>query len=130
MNKKQASGSNGKNTAPEIETHHLRINFTYPHGTASSFSNYMTCQSRPEGIFHLSFFEIAHPLLVGDQEAIRQQAQALESVDAPCVARLIVSAEQMKKMIAALAESYDSYEQSSRTVPESQRGKRGKKNAS
>lgn len=88
----------------------LKVEFEFPDGMKSAFSNHMVAQSRGDGIFHLSFFEIIHPLLIGDQESILQQIEETDSVRASCVARLVVSAEQMKRMIGALAENYEKYE--------------------
>ena len=62
-------------------------------------------------ILNLSFFEIAHPILLGDPDSILQQVEETGSVRAPCVARLVVSAEQMKRMVAAMAEGYENYEE-------------------
>lgn len=89
----------------------MKVDHEFPDGTKSAFSNHMIVQARGDGIFHLSFFEIAHPILLGDDESVLQQVDETDSVRAPCVARLVVSAEQMKRMVAAMAEGYENYEE-------------------
>ena len=85
----------------------LTLELTFPNGTASAFSNHMTVQFRSDGIFQLSFFEVAHPIVLGGEEEVLRQMDSIDSVQAPCVSRLVVSAVQMKRMISAFAESYE-----------------------
>lgn len=52
--------------------------------------------------FVISFFEIPPPILLGSPEEQAEQAQALKSVKATCVARIIVSTERMPNFVKAM----------------------------
>src|SRR5258708_2466329 len=80
----------------------LQVQYEFPESMAiGSFSNHMLVQT-DEHDFHLSFFQIAPPLIVGSSDSERmQKVQQLTNVPARCVARIVVSEGMMPKIIEA-----------------------------
>jgi hypothetical protein len=52
--------------------------------------------------FMLSFFEARPPIITGSVEEVKAKIEQIESVKAICVARIIISREQMPNIIRAL----------------------------
>ena len=60
--------------------------------------------------FIIDFFEMRHPLILGNPQQVREQREKLESVRAECVARIIVSPDRMQEFIDAIQANLDKYE--------------------
>jgi hypothetical protein len=89
----------------------LRINRTFPHGLQSSFANHFVVQHSINGEVHISFFEIAPPLLVAESDEERaEMLDGLISVEAPCVARVVTTVDRMHELIAILIDTTEKYE--------------------
>lgn len=103
--KKQSDSTNNhreeacKRTAGED----LRIEYIFPEDQRAIFSNYATVQR--EGLdFHLSFFEIRPPLILGSEKERKEQLGKLKSVQAHSVARIVISAKRAEGLIHALSD--------------------------
>ena len=59
--------------------------------------------------FIISFFEAQLPILMGDPEENRTKLEQLGAIQAECVGRIIVAAEQMPAVITALQTTLDAY---------------------
>ena len=59
--------------------------------------------------FIIDFFEMRHPLILGDPDQVREQWEKLESVRAECVARIIVSPNRMQEFINVMQADLNKY---------------------
>lgn len=108
MREKHKTSKNGSKTAFQ-EGKPVKIDYVFPDGRKSTFVNHATISHTEEGEFHVCFYEIAHPMIMGDEGAIAKALSELDSVQAECVAKLVISAERLPKMIGALATNYNKY---------------------
>jgi len=60
--------------------------------------------------FIIDFFEMRHPLILGNPDQVREQWEKLESVRAECVARIVVSPNRMQEFINVMQADLDKYE--------------------
>jgi hypothetical protein len=81
----------------------------YPDDLKSYFVDHMLVQHQPDR-FVLSFFEVWIPPIMGSEEQQEEHLDKLESVDAKCVARLVVTPEKMRDILRALSDNMDKYE--------------------
>ncbi|MGB8348677.1 MAG: DUF3467 domain-containing protein [Ktedonobacteraceae bacterium] len=59
--------------------------------------------------FIVSFFEAKLPLFVGQPEEMRMKFEEAGAIQAECIARIIVAADQLPNVINALQASLDAY---------------------
>jgi len=59
--------------------------------------------------FIIDFFEMRHPLILGDPDQVREEWEKLESVRAECVARIIVSPDRMQEFINLIQAELNKY---------------------
>jgi len=59
--------------------------------------------------FIIDFFEMRHPLILGDPDQVREEWEKLESVRAECVARIIVSPDRMQGFINLIQAELNKY---------------------
>ena len=86
-----------KEPKPENESHSVRLPIAWKtEGAPVLFANQMLVQTDDHEV-HLSFFEIVPPLAF-DKEALRQ----VESVEARCVGRVIISRGRLETFVNAL----------------------------
>ena len=105
MAKKQDSKStNGKRAQPNGKKSgkELSIKFIFPEGQRAFSCNFATVQREGQQ-FHLSFFEIRPPILIGTEEQVKEQLDEIESVQAHCLARIVMSSDRAEGLIAALS---------------------------
>ena len=80
----------------------LELRYEFPSDQAiSSFANHMLVQI-DEHDFHISFFQVTPPILLGTESEKKEQLKKLETVPARCVARIVVAEGLMPKIIQAL----------------------------
>lgn len=90
----------------KVEVKKLRIERKFPEGQRAIFSNNFVVQ-HDEATFNLLFFHLNQPLVLAeDQESLRKELDKLESVDAECVARIVVPANLMPGIINALQDNF------------------------
>lgn len=107
------------------------IKHVFPEGQGSLFSNHITVQHSNEGEFTISFFEVRQPLVLGEPEDVTKQWAEITTAEATCLARIVVSAARMPKLIGALITNYDIYEKDIAQSPESNTDdQKGQKHAS
>jgi hypothetical protein len=87
----------------------VTINHVFPEHIKSAYSNHVVVQHTPDGEFYISFFELKHQLLLGTLEEVVAQSRQLSSLDAECVARLVVPNEKIPEIANALLENYGKY---------------------
>jgi len=88
----------------------VRINRKYPEDLQSYFASHFVVQHRPE-YFILSFFELWPPAIIGDAQERQEALDALDMVDAKCVARFVITPGKMRELIDALNENLNNYEE-------------------
>lgn len=86
----------------------LPLEWHLPEDLPSHYVNNIVVQQTPHE-FIISFFETLPPLILGSPEEQQQQLEALTSVRAKCVARIIVNPNRMKDFIQALQRTYNGY---------------------
>jgi len=94
----------------------LKINHVFPESTKTIYSNQMVVQHSPDGEFYIYFFEVKPPFIFGDPSEIEAQFKALSSINAECVAKIVVRAEKLPPFIAALAQNYSSFSEDAKDV--------------
>ena len=100
------------------------IEWRYPEGLTGSFANHVLVQDDGHE-FHISFFEVKPPVILGDVQDRKKQAAELKSVPAVCVARIIVSEGRMSTFVRTLQESLEKHLQRSKPHPDDDnKGKR------
>jgi hypothetical protein len=93
----------------------VRINHVFSEGMQSNFVSHLVAQHQIDH-FVLSFFELWPPLILGDtDEEMRRALNAVDSVDARCVARIIVTPNKMREFIAVMADNLARYDSMART---------------
>lgn len=99
-----------------IKEKSVRVNWIYPDELQSHFVSNMVVQFQPES-FILSFFEVWPPAILGETEAEKQRAiAAINSVDAKCVARLVVTPTKIAEFIETMKQNFQNYEKSIQKV--------------
>jgi hypothetical protein len=89
----------------------LRIERTYPLDLQTHFVTHFVVQGQPE-YFIMSFFELLPPPILGDtEEEKRQQLEAMASIEAKCVARLVVPSDAMREFIETVSQNYENWQQ-------------------
>lgn len=103
--KKISKSTNGREPKPANEdSQALQIDHVIPEGVSSKFSNHITIQFAGHE-FHLSFFEIQPPIALGTPEERKKILSQLESIEAKCVARVIIAASRMPGVVQAMLEN-------------------------
>lgn len=85
------------------------IEWHVPANLISRYANNVVVQhGRNE--FIISFFEILPPLILGSDEEKKAQLEKISSVQAECVARIILSPEQVEEIIRVLQDTLEKYQ--------------------
>lgn len=88
----------------------VQLQRTYPENLQSHFVVNMVVQHQPD-MFILSFFEVWPPAILGETDEEKQEMlDSLESVEAKCVARLVVTPSRMREFVAVMNENLSNYE--------------------
>jgi hypothetical protein len=86
----------------------LPIDWHIPEGLHSQYANNVLVQAgRYE--FLISFFEIQLPLLPGSPEENKTKLQAMESIRADCVSKIVISPDLVQGFIDALQSELDKF---------------------
>lgn len=94
----------------EAYSKELEIKRVVPSDLQAKFANDLVIQNQSEH-FVLSFFEMFPPMIIGDTtDEIREAYEAIEAVEARCVARIIVTPKMLKGFIDALTKNVQNYE--------------------
>ena len=74
----------------------------------SKYATHLVIQ-HSEHEFIVNFFEMRLPLILGNQDQVREQWQNIKSVRAECVARIIVAPDRMQEFINVMQADLDKY---------------------
>lgn len=89
---------------------HVPITRTYPTDLQTHFVVSIVVQHQADH-FILSFFEIWPPPILGETEEEKaQQLEAVSSIEAKCVARLVVTPDKMGEFLDVMNENYTNWQ--------------------
>lgn len=91
-------------------TKRISLKRAYPDDLDSHFVSNIVVQHQHDH-FIVSFFEVWPPLILGETAEERREAlDAIQEVEAKCVARLVVTPARMREFIDTLSENWDRYQ--------------------
>lgn len=82
------------------------LEWNIPDDIVARYATNMIVQ-RSEHEFIISFFEVKPPLLLGSPEEINEKLSKIKSVQANCVAQIIVAADKMSSFVEALQKNLE-----------------------
>jgi len=91
------------NSHEEIQ---LPINWNIPEDIVARYATNMVIQ-RLENEFLISFFEIKPPIILDTPEKVSQKLRNMKSMQANCVAQIIVAENKLPAFIDALKRNFD-----------------------
>lgn len=94
----------------DVSVKSVKINRVYPSDLHSHFINNVLIQHQQDH-FVVSFFEVWAPAILGISENERiKELEAINMVDAKCVARLVFTPSKMKEFLKALEENVSNFD--------------------
>ena len=108
-----------KGGVQEREVVKLPIEWYCPENVIGRFANHLIVVLDKHE-YHISFFELPPPIILGDEETVKQQLKDMKSAKATCVARIIVSAERMPSFVKALQDNLNRHQ--SETINQIKKG--------
>ena len=86
------------------------INLNYPADLQGRFANHLVVQY-DDGAFHISFFEVQPPFMLGSLEERLKKAEELKDagLQATCVARVIIAERRMSEFVRVLNEHQEKH---------------------
>lgn len=88
----------------------VKLEREIPPDLQAVFANHFVVHHEPS-VFHFMFFQAEPPIFVGlDPELRRKAFEEVESIKAKCVARVVIPANQMQSIIAALVDNFQRHE--------------------
>lgn len=79
------------------------VTYDVPDGMVAEYATHMVVQNGDRETF-LLFFQVQPPIISGEAEERQKQLEALTSVSARCVAKIILAPAKIPEMIKALQE--------------------------
>ena len=86
----------------------LALEWHVPEDIVSQYVTNMVVQ-HTEHEFVISFFEVTPPLVLGEPDEIKTQLEQLGTVQAECVARIVVAASRMPEFVRVLQDNLENY---------------------
>lgn len=83
----------------------IPIEWRIPEDVPTYYANNFAIQ-HTESEFVIYFFEVFSPLILGEPEEVQRKMEAIESVPARCVARVVVSPPKLEMLIGALVQNH------------------------
>ena len=94
----------------EITRMEIPIDWHFPSDIISRYATNMTVQGTPNEVI-ISFFELFPPMVLGPTpEATQAQVMRIKSLQAKCVARLVILPDKLPEFIEVLQKSLDGFE--------------------
>ncbi len=87
----------------------VKINRVYPPDLETRHANNIVVQHDQDNFF-LSFFDVWAPVIIGTEEEKQELIEAIDSIDARCVARIVLSSTRAKELIELLNQNIQMYE--------------------
>ncbi len=89
----------------------LPIRHRVQEGQPLIFANNMVIQHTADE-FIMSFFQVSPPIVPGAPDELRRIAEELGSIDAFCVARIVITPAHMKRVVDAIGSNWERYKDS------------------
>ena len=83
----------------------IPLDFSDAENARALFSNTFVVQNDQQE-FHLLFFQANPPMLVSNDPDREKKLKAIKSMKPQCVARIVVTADRMQAIIAAMSENF------------------------
>jgi hypothetical protein len=94
----------------------IKVERNYPDDLRSYFVSNIVIQHQPD-FFILSFFELWPPAIVADTEEEKKiMVDSLTTVEAKCVARIVLTPARMKELQELIAQNLSSYAELLQTI--------------
>jgi len=101
---------------PKVIEKKVRVIRKYPDDLQSHIVDNLVVQHQPDR-FVLSFFEVWLPAMLAESdEEFQGQVDSLESVEAKCVARLVVTPQRMREFVNAMTKNLENYDRMTRQL--------------
>lgn len=88
----------------------VRVRRKFPENLETHFANHTVAQFDAD-YFILSFFQAWPPIIMGTEEEKKEQLGQLEEIEAKCVARIVLTLDQMEDYAESVAEILENYKQ-------------------
>lgn len=85
----------------------VQLLYKSPESMRFVFSNNMIVQFDGTSFF-LTFYETTPPMVMGSEQEVREQIEALETLPAYAVAKVVIPADKMGKFVAVLNQNFKS----------------------
>jgi hypothetical protein len=110
MARKRKSTAIAKRKTPEavFATVEADIERHVPNDQKAIYTNHFVIQSE-QSVFHLLCFQLNPPMLVGTPEQVQAMASKIKSVEAECVAHLVIPSHQMGDLVAIMKDTLDKH---------------------
>ena len=107
-----------RNNKPKVLEKKVRLTRKYPEDLQSHIVDNIVVQHQPDR-FVLSFFEVwLPPVLADSDEEFQEQIDSLDSVEAKCVARLVVTPQRMREFVNVMTTNLENYDRMTRQLSE------------
>jgi hypothetical protein len=88
----------------------IKVNRIFPEDLRTYFVANFIVQHEPEN-FILSLFELWPPIILGEtKEEKLEVVKSIDSIDAKCVARIVLTPTRMREFIEVITENFKAYE--------------------
>lgn len=84
----------------------LPIQWIFPENQHGIFANHAIVQFDTHE-FHLSFFEVRPPVLLGSDEQKQSILEQMDVIEAKCVARIVISRDRMPGVLKMIADNVE-----------------------
>ena len=101
-------------TEPQEDGVRIPIEHVYPDSLETRFADHVVVQ-HTEHEFRILFYETRPPIMVGSVEERRARLEEIQSIEAVCVARIVVPASRMPEMVRALNDNLAAYMEQANT---------------
>lgn len=90
------------------EGYQFPMEWQIPEDVESKYATHLNIQSTDQE-FVINFFEAHPPIITGTEEQKKTQLEELSSVEATCVARIIVTPQRMRDFLDTMEESFEKF---------------------
>ena len=100
----------------------VKLKYIYPEDLQTHFVSNIVVDHQPDR-FVISFFEVFPPPVLAESDADRQRiVDSLDSIDAKCVARLVVTPQTMEQFVRVMSENFGNYRELMQRLMQSELG--------
>lgn len=86
----------------------LPMEWRVPDNLESKFATHLTIQNSDQE-FIINFFEAHPPVITGTEEQKKAQLEELSSIEATCVARIVVTPQRMRDFLDTMEKNFEKF---------------------